>query len=162
MRKLALATALLVSTAICAQAGDKVTGTNGDLQNLGQLTSAVPGEQGATIRQNTVIWRTVNASNPVFNGMSAAVEQHVIRGAVDQVKGWGSTQNATGDIHYYMYSGTGKVDGQVMNGTGEFEWTGGAGKLQGIKGTGIYSCKFGPDQPNTCDWSGTPEGIKAF
>jgi len=39
---------------------------------------------------------------------------------------------------------------------GKFEWTGGTGKFQNIKGGGAYTCK-GSTTGNECNWEGEVE-----
>jgi hypothetical protein len=61
---------------------------------------------------------------------------------------------------------TGRVtfkDGAPQTSTGTFKYTGGTGKLQGIKGKGTYRCEFGADGTPTCNVEGhyeIPEGKK--
>jgi hypothetical protein len=60
--------------------------------------------------------------------------------------GFHTTTEDNGDKYFVTFHGTGPVkDGRPGDGAGTWMFTGGTGKLKGIKGKGTYTVKFGAD-----------------
>jgi hypothetical protein len=71
---------------------------------------------------------------------------------------------SNGDKMFVRGGGTATLkDGAPQSSAGEWAYTGGAGKLAGIKGKGTYKCTWGADGTATCDVQGhytIPKGPK--
>jgi hypothetical protein len=64
------------------------------------------------------------------------------------------TTMESGDKLFVAYQGTGTTkDGVLQNGKGTWSYTGGSGKLKGIKGKGTYTCAVSGDG-TTCEIEG--------
>ena len=78
-------------------------------------------------------------------------------GGTLHVTGMGVTTMENGDKWFGPYHGTStfKSDGSLVGASGRWQYTGGTGKLQGIKGKGTYKCTPGKDGTTfTCDIEG--------
>jgi hypothetical protein len=158
---IAILPALILGTS--AYAAEKVNGQNRDYQTLSEVSSVVPGHPEQTIKQYSTTFKIINASNPMLNGTSLEVGQQEINGTNNNIHGYGTTLSSNGsDQTYWSFSGAFQVNGQDMNGSGTFQWTGGTGKFKNIKGGGQFACEFGPKAKNGCDWSGQPEGLESM
>jgi hypothetical protein len=104
----------------------------------------------------------VNASTPAFTGTAFLVAHAEINGDAGTFKGFGANHiSGSSDVAYFDVTGQGIAqNGQMSEITGTFQWVGGKGKLQNVRGGGPFTCKFGPGTINGCDWSGTPEGVQ--
>jgi hypothetical protein len=141
-------------------AADKVSGVNKDLQVLSEVSSVIPDKPGHSFKQITETWKSTG-SGDLANGWFTAVEQNDIIGGDITVRGYGTNHTASGDLAYFSWEGTGKVnpkDGGAfeMTGTGKFNWLGGTGKYQKINGQGTYTCK-GNQAGVECPWQGEPQ-----
>jgi hypothetical protein len=66
-----------------------------------------------------------------------------------------TTNMSNGDKTYVRASGTTFLkDGEPQSANGTWSYTGGTGKLTGIKGKGTYKCTWGSDKMATCDVQG--------
>ncbi|MGC9971391.1 MAG: hypothetical protein ABSE56_12465 [Bryobacteraceae bacterium] len=78
-----------------------------------------------------------------------------VMGASARTTGSGVTTYGSGDKGYTHTSGT--ADVKAMTSSGKWTFSGGTGKLRGIKGGGTYTCKMKSDEPGsayTCDVEG--------
>lgn len=78
-----------------------------------------------------------------------------VMGASVRMTGSGVTTYGSGDKGYTHSSGTSDV--KAMTSSGKWTFSGGTGKLRGIKGGGTYTCKMKSDEPGsayTCDVEG--------
>ena len=78
-------------------------------------------------------------------------------GGTQHVTGMGVTTMENGDKSFYPYHGTStlKKDGSLVGASGKWQFNGGTGKLQGVKGKGTYKCTPGKDGTTfTCDIEG--------
>src|SRR5436190_10342743 len=70
-------------------------------------------------------------------------------------RGLGVAVLASGDKAFIQFQGTGTVkDNKPVSGEGTWSFTGGTGKLKGIKGKGTYKGKFNPDGSATFEIEG--------
>ena len=67
-----------------------------------------------------------------------------VNGPKAQVRGYAVTTMDNGDKAYVRYQGTGIVKDGVPTGEGTWSYTGGSGKLKGLKGKGTYKTS-GPE-----------------
>ena len=67
-----------------------------------------------------------------------------VTGARFQVRGYQVTTMENWDKTYARYQGTGSVKNGVITGEGTWSYTGGTGKLKGIKGKGSYKSSGAP------------------
>lgn len=159
---LAILPALVLATSAYA-AGERVTGQNRDYQTLTEVTSNVPGQQGRTVKQFTNTFRIENASDPTFNGTAIEIVHQEINGSNVTARVWGETRSGSNnkDIIYWAVNNvTGQLSGETMTiNNGQFEWTGGTGKFQNIKGGGSFNCQFGSGM-NGCNWDAQAENIR--
>jgi hypothetical protein len=98
-------------------------------------------------------------------GTSLEVFQQEIAGnKLVSFHSYGTTEspNGTDAYHWTVTNATGDIDGQHMKASGKFELTGGKGKFQNIKGHGEFSCEFGPNTKNGCDWNSQVEGVESM
>jgi hypothetical protein len=68
-----------------------------------------------------------------------------VNGANFQVRGYVVISMDNGDKAYVRYLGTGSVKDGVANGAGTWSYSGGTGKLKGLKGKGTYKGSGPPD-----------------
>jgi hypothetical protein len=69
-----------------------------------------------------------------------------VSGARSRDRGAGVAVLASGDKAFVQFQGTGTMkDNKPVTGEGTWSFTGGTGKLKGIKGKGTYKGKFNPD-----------------
>lgn len=67
-----------------------------------------------------------------------------VTGAKFQARGYQVTTMENGDKTYLRFQGTGSVKDGVATGEGTWSYTGGTGKLKGIKGKGTYKASGTP------------------
>ncbi len=73
------------------------------------------------------------------DGVSTATDD--ISGNTFRARGFHVATMDSGDKFYVWYQGAGtSKDGAMVDQKGKWGFTGGSGKLKGIKGTGTYSC----------------------
>jgi hypothetical protein len=86
--------ALLLS--LPANAGEKVTDRDYDFQILSELTTAIPGKPGHSLKQVTAIWKGTGSSE-LANYWASGVEQQDVAGNDIKVKDHGTEHfgNAT-------------------------------------------------------------------
>jgi hypothetical protein len=78
-----------------------------------------------------------------------------VTGASVRTTASGVTTYASGEKIYTHGSGT--IDAKAMTSTGKWTFSGGTGKVRGIKGGGTYTCKLKSPEPGsayTCDIEG--------
>jgi len=162
MNKVALSTILLAFGLTSAFAAE-ISGQNRNGVILSMTESQVPGQQGRAIRQISEQFQTVKNSNPLFIGTSVQVAQQEVNGDRVIHHGFGETRNNQGDTYIWTANGTGQLqNGLPVEAGGRWEIVSGTGKLQNVKGSGQYNCKFGPNTINGCDWSGNIEGAPSM
>lgn len=70
-------------------------------------------------------------------------------------RGWGVTLLANGDTAFIKFEGTTTIRNDVaVSGRGTFTFTGGTGKVTGIKGKGTYTGRYSRDGTSTFDVEG--------
>jgi hypothetical protein len=141
-------------------AAEKWQGQTRGYQILSEVSSPVPGQEGHALKQYSTAFQLINTTNPALSGISLQVSHEEIVGNDIAAKGYATTKSSNGMEIYWSFSGTGKVKEGTYQGT--FQWTGGTGKFKNLKGNGEYSCKFGPDTMNGCDWSSQAEGLEGM
>lgn len=86
------------------------------------------------------------------DGVSTATQD--ISGSSVRTRGVHVTTMESGDKYFVAYQGTGTMkDGALQSGKGTWSFTGGTGKLKGIKGKGTYTCTASGDG-STCEIEG--------
>ncbi len=135
----------------------KMTGNNKSVRTISQST-ADPGDKPGHMLMQTVNLSTTTCSNEEWNDSrmvdAQQADQH---GESGSHTGYGYHMHKNGDRSFFKYWGTQKATGGgMMSQEGKFEWTGGTGKFQNIKGGGSYTCK-GTMTSNECDWEGEVE-----
>lgn len=86
-----------------------------------------------------------------------STEHFEANGSTVHVSGMGVSTMENGDKAFFPYRGTTtlKSDGSLAGASGTWQFTGGTGKLQGLKGKGAYKCMPGKDGTTlTCDIEG--------
>jgi hypothetical protein len=68
-----------------------------------------------------------------------------VTGAKFQVRGYTVVSMDNGDKVYVRYQGMGSVKDGIANGEGTWSYSGGTGKLKGLKGKGTYKGSGPPD-----------------
>jgi hypothetical protein len=139
-----------------AQAGEKVSGHNFDLQPLSEMTAAIPDKPGHSLKQITVVWKSTGSSD-LANFWAGAAEQQEVVGTDIKIRGYGTSHFGNGDVANFVYEGSAKVTPKDAgafdeDGKGTFSWLGGTGK-HNVTGPGTYTCKFN-QSGGTCDWQG--------
>jgi hypothetical protein len=93
----------------------------------------------------------------IGNGKSkegVSTETTEISGNTIRAHGIHVTTMESGDKYFVSYTGTGTSKGGVLQSTkGTWSYTGGTGKLKGIKGKGTYTCAASGDKTK-CDIAG--------
>ena len=121
----------------------------------------VPEQQGFVfvIGQNKCTWpkpaAIKGAQTKDFTNFTNTIFSEVMGPSV-HTTGLGVTTYDTGDKGFTRQ--TGVVDGKAGTDTGKWTFTGGTGKLSGIKGGGSYVCKLKGPEPGagyTCDIKGS-------
>jgi len=134
----------------------KITGKNRTDQVASQSTAA-PGDKAGHMLTQTVTMSTTTSSNEDWNNTKMFdAQQTDQQGDSGTHKGYGYHINKNGDKTFFKYWGTQKAMKDIISLEGKFEWTGGTGKFQNIKGGGAYTCKGGTTS-NACDWQGEVE-----
>jgi hypothetical protein len=156
-----LASVLAIGVSLPVAAAEKVAGINKDYQRISENSANVPGQPGHTLKQVSLVWKSLSP-NPTFGeGWVSAVAQLDTTGADSTERGYATSHIQNGDVIYSGWEGTvktAKKDGgdfeTVAQGT--FTWLGGTGKFKTIKGVGTYTCKW-TSKGGQCDWEGEPE-----
>lgn len=77
------------------------------------------------------------------------------RNGTSQDRSYDVTTMANGDKLYVSSSGTSKMKGEALDsGSGKWTFTGGTGKIRGIKGSGTYKLTGNPDGSVTVEIEG--------
>jgi hypothetical protein len=155
------ASVLALAVSFPAAAAQKVAGINKDYQRLSETTANVPDKPGHTLKQVTIVWKTVSANPEFGEAWTSGVAQQDNIGTDSTERGYGTNHFQNGDVNYIGWEGAAKT---AKNDSGDFEtvaqgkftWLGGTGKFKTIKGSGTYTCKFTP-KGGQCDWEGEPE-----
>jgi len=137
------------------------SGVNKDVRVLSELSSMVPGQEGHVIKQITETWKYTSPNKEFDGALGIAVDQQEIEGDQLTHKGYAMSRSTNGDETYFTFQGTGKLNGQLISGSGTWKWTGGTGKFKGIKGGGPFTYMAGPDLPLSFEWSGEAEMTNA-
>jgi hypothetical protein len=158
--KAILLVSCIVLFGLPVNAAEKVSGVNKDLQVLSEVNSVIPDKPGHTFKQVTETWKSTGSSD-LSNSWYTAVEQQDAVGGDVKVRGYGTAHTASGDLSYFSWEGTSKVNPKEagafeMTGSGTFSWLGGTGKYQKISGGGTYTCK-GNQTGIECPWQGEPQ-----
>lgn len=134
----------------------KITGKNTSESIVSQSTAS-PGDKAGHMLTQTVTMSTTTSSNEEWNNVKMFdAQQTDQQGDSGTHKGYGYHINKNGDKTFFKYWGTQKAMKDAMSLEGKFEWTGGTGKFQNIKGGGAYTCK-GSATGNECNWEGEVE-----
>jgi hypothetical protein len=79
-----------------------------------------------------------------------------LAGGVSHDKGYGTARSANGDKLFVQFKGTTMFkDTLPETGRGTWKFTGGTGKLKGIKGDGTFTGQYHPDGTSTFEIKGT-------
>jgi len=117
----------------------------------------IPDREGYSylIGQNKCTWtKPIAIEGLEAKGFVNTVFNEVM-GASVRTTALGVTTYGSGDKSYTHSSGT--IDAKTMTSPGKWTFSGGTGKLRGIKGGGTYTCKMKSAEPNsgyTCDVDG--------
>ncbi len=103
--KAILLASCIVFLGLPANAAEKVTGVNKDLQTLSEVSATIPDKPGHTFKQLTVTWKATGNSD-LSNFWASAVEQQDNVGGDTKSKGYGTGHNANGDLSYFSWEGT--------------------------------------------------------
>lgn len=135
----------------------KITGKNKTVRVISQST-ADPGDKDGHLLMQTVSLSNTTSSDENWNDVKMIDAQQTDQmGAAGSHTGYGYHLHKNGDRTFFKYWGTQKAAGEgMLSLEGKFEWTGGTGKLQNVKGGGTYTCK-GSMKGNECDWQGEVE-----
>jgi len=158
---------LALALTTSANAGEKITGVDKDIQVLSDVTAAVPDQPGHLLRQLTIIYKVTTSSARYGDVLVTSTEQQDIIGAESTFRGYGTAHHTDGEVTYFSYEGAGKATAPREGGAvdvasqAKFTWTGGTGK-QNVKGPGTVTCKLtirpGASQVGgQCDWHGEVE-----
>ena len=135
----------------------KITGKNKSSRIISQTTGDHGDKDGHMLMQ-TVTLSVTTSSDENWNDIRMVdTQQSDQTGGNGTHIGYGYHMHKSGDRTFFKYWGTEKAAGPgTMSLEGKFEWTGGTGKFQNIKGGGTYTCK-GMVNSNECDWQGEVE-----
>ncbi len=156
MRRFMLFVGLILLTAGTAAAQTKISG----IADFGKLDPqlTIPAGDGAGhalgVGQRKCTWSTpmeVNGEKSKEGVSTATVEA---MGNTARSHGYHVTTTDAGDKYFVSFQGTGMMkDGVEQSEKGTWMFTGGTGKLKGIKGKGTYTCTQKPDV-FSCDVEG--------
>ena len=149
----------LLACSAPANAAEKVSGVNKNLQVLSDVTSTIPDKPGHTLKQITETW-PATGNNDLANFSATAVEQDDTVGGDITVRGYGTAHTASGDLAYFSWEGSSRITPKEagafdLTGQGKFTWLGGTGKYKSLSGEGTYTCK-GSQAGVECPWQGEP------
>ena len=162
MRRFFIATALVCFVAAAAGAQTKVTGTCQFGKSDPQLMIPVGDRPGHSlgVEQLKCTWTKPQeiGGDKSKDGVSTATDD--ISGNNVRARGIHVTTMESGDKLFVAYQGTATTkDGAMQTGKGTWTYTGGSGKLKGIKGKGTYTCAPSGDGVS-CDIEGDYELAK--
>jgi hypothetical protein len=135
----------------------KITGNNKSERVISENTLN-PGDSPGHVMMQSVTMNKTTSPNADWNETMAVDYQHTDQhGDSGTHMGYGYNKHKGGDQTFYKYWGTQKAaPGGKISFEGKYEWTGGTGKFQNIKGGGTYTCA-GTATESTCDWQGEAE-----
>lgn len=156
MRRMFIASALVCFAAATAGAQTKVTGTaqcgKPDPQHLIPVGDRPDHSLG--VEQIKCTWTKPMEIEGAKSkdGVSTATDD--ISGSTVRTRGFHVSTMDSGDKFFVWYQGTGAVkEGVLQSQKGNWGFTGGSGKLKGIKGKGTYTCTSSGDGVS-CDIEG--------
>ena len=143
MRRIMLLAGLIALTAGAASAQTKISGT-ADFGKADQQT-VIPSGDGAGhalgVGQRKCTWSTPLEVNGEKSKEGVSTATMDVTGASAKTRGYHVTTTDAGDKYFVSFQGTARMkDGQETSEKGTWMFTGGTGKLKGIKGKGTYNC----------------------
>ena len=153
---LAVSVVIFLSSSVHAEKM-KITGKNKSVRIISQTTGD-PGDKEGHMLMQTVTLSQTTSSNENWNDIRMVdTQQSDQMGENGTHTGYGYHMHKGGDRTFFKYWGSQKAAGAgMMSLEGKYEWTGGTGRFQNIKGGGTYTCK-GTMSSNECDWEGEVE-----
>ena len=154
-RSFIVAMGILVTTA-SAQAPVKFSGKQECLPPNPNYEVPVGDAAGHTLSLSVgkCLWTSGTLGGSSLKDEQDATVDDVIGGTVNE-RGYGVGTVASGDKYFTRYQGVNTLKSNVLTGSsGTWTFTGGTGKLAGIKGKGTYKGSFTTDGKSTFDIEG--------
>ena len=148
MRRLSVMCAIVCFAATTASAQTKVTGTAqfGKADSQQMLPAGDRPNHSLGIAQLKCTWTKPQDIGGDKTKDGVSTESQDISGNNMRVHGIHVTTMESGDKYFVWYQGTGTTkDGALVAAKGTWMYTGGTGKLKGIKGKGTYNCAASGD-----------------
>jgi len=152
---LAVSVVIFLSTSVHAEKM-KITGKNKTMRIISQTTGDPGDKDGHMLMQTVTLSQTTSSDENWNDTRMLDIQQADQMGETGTHTGYGYHLHKGGDRTFFKYWGTQKSTGAEMSNEGKYEWTGGTGKFQNIKGGGTYTCK-GTMTSSECDWQGEVE-----
>ena len=158
-----IAVLVAVAWSFSAQAAEKkkILGTTQRIRVVATTIASPDDVPNHHIVQSVVMWVTTS-SDPHWNGAELIVYNQVdnIAGR-GSLRGYGIGSHKDGDKSYTSHEGTFKritKEGGAWEEIteGKFQWTGGTGKFENIKGSGTYKART-TAEGSTVNWEGEVE-----
>ncbi|HEV1995268.1 MAG TPA: hypothetical protein VGR03_13140 [Candidatus Acidoferrum sp.] len=156
MRRLFVMCGIVCFAAATASAQTKVTGTAqfGKAEGQQMLPAGDRADHSLGIGQRKCTWTKPQEIGGDKTKEGVSTESMDISGNNIRSRGMHVTTMESGDKYFVSYQGTGTLkDGALQSGKGTWMYTGGSGKLKGIKGKGTYTCAASGDSVS-CDIEG--------
>ena len=156
MRRSVLMCAVVCFAVATAGAQTKISGTavfgKPDTQQMVPAGDSADHSMGIVQRKCTWTKPQEIGGDKTKEGVST--ETNDVRGNNIRSRGMHVTTMESGDKYFVSFQGTGTVkDGVLQTAKGAWMYTGGTGKLKGIKGKGTYTCAASGDGAS-CDVEG--------
>ena len=155
--KLFLILALVVALAATAAAQTKTIGTVSCAKPAPEYSIAVEDQAGhaLAISKSACTWTKPMEIAGTQTKEDAGTNFDEIHGSKSEGHGYVVGTMANGDKMYVRIQGSSTLkDGAVESATGAWSFTGGTGKLKGVKGKGTYTGKGAPDGSATYEVEG--------
>jgi hypothetical protein len=147
----------VLASAVVAGAQTKQTGTLHCAKADPSYSVEVPDHAGhmAMLAKFVCTWTTPLETGGLKSLTGVNVETDDMTATKMTATGYHTSTLDNGDKYYVTYHGSGPVkDGKPGDGSGTWMYTGGTGKMKGLKGKGTYTIKFEADGSATAQVEG--------
>ena len=158
MRKaLILACSFVVMMATAASAQTKFSGSQACAKPDPNYSLSVgdTGDHVVSLTKDKCKWTRGQIAGLQLKEETDTIVSEDINATTSLDRGWGVTLMANGDTAFVKFEGTTIIRNDVpVSGRGTWSFTGGSGKLTGIKGKGTYEGKYNRDGTSTFEFTG--------